>query len=212
MPQLSDGLIQVLQVGTILLLSPLVTGAIARVEAIVQMRRGPRLLQPYYDIAKLFRKETVLPEGAGPVFRVAPYVAFACYCIVPLLIPVLTSFPPQGSYHGRHPRRRLPPRPGELRRLAGGDRQRQPLRAARLEPAAHVRGARRADDPVRRLHGRADHAHRPAVRLRGDPEVVGGGDRPALRTCSPRPRSSWSCSPRPGGSRSRATEQPSSSG
>ena len=98
MPELSDGLIQVFQVGTILVLAPLVTGMIARAEAIVQMRRGPRLLQPYYDIAKLFRKETVLPEGAGPVFRAAPYVAFACYCTVPLLIPVLTSFPPEASY------------------------------------------------------------------------------------------------------------------
>jgi formate hydrogenlyase subunit 4 len=97
MPHLSDGLIQVLQLGTILVLSPLLSGAIARAEAIVQMRHGPRLLQPYYDIAKLFRKETVLPEGAGPVFRAAPYVAFACYCVVPLLIPVLTSFPPQAS-------------------------------------------------------------------------------------------------------------------
>lgn len=100
MPHLSDGLIQVLQVGTVLVLSPLVTGVIARAEAIVQMRHGPRLLQPYYDIAKLFRKETVLPDGAGPVFRAAPYVAFACYCIVPLLLPVLTSFPPQASYLG----------------------------------------------------------------------------------------------------------------
>ncbi len=42
----------------------------------------------------------MLPDGAGPVFRAAPYVAFACYCIVPLLIPVLTSFPPQASYMG----------------------------------------------------------------------------------------------------------------
>lgn len=100
MPQLSDGLIQVLQLGTILVLSPLLTGVIARAEAIVQMRHGPRLLQPYHDIAKLFRKETVLPDGAGPVFRAAPYVSFACYCIVPLLIPVLTSFPPQASYMG----------------------------------------------------------------------------------------------------------------
>jgi formate hydrogenlyase subunit 4/hydrogenase-4 membrane subunit HyfE len=100
MPQLSDGLIQLLQVGTILFVSPLLTGVIARAEAIVQQRRGPRLLQPYYDIAKLFRKETVLPEGAGPAFRVAPYLAFACYCTVPLLIPVLTSFPPQGSFMG----------------------------------------------------------------------------------------------------------------
>ena len=98
MPQLNDAQIQVLQVGTVLLLSPLVTGVIARAEAIIQMRRGPRILQPYYDIAKFFRKETVLPEGASVVFRIAPYVAFACYCIVPLLIPVLTDFPPQASY------------------------------------------------------------------------------------------------------------------
>jgi formate hydrogenlyase subunit 4/hydrogenase-4 membrane subunit HyfE len=98
MSQLSDGWIEFLQVGTVLLVSPLITGLIARGEAIVQGRRGPRVLQPYYDIAKLFRKETVLPEGAGPLFRAAPYIAFACYCVVPLIIPVLTAFPPQGSY------------------------------------------------------------------------------------------------------------------
>jgi formate hydrogenlyase subunit 4/hydrogenase-4 membrane subunit HyfE len=100
MPRLSDWLVQVFQVGTILLLSPLVTGVIARAEAIVQQRRGPRLLQPYYDIAKLFCKETVLPEGAGPVFRAAPYVSFAAYLTVPLLIPVLTTFPLELGYMG----------------------------------------------------------------------------------------------------------------
>jgi formate hydrogenlyase subunit 4/hydrogenase-4 membrane subunit HyfE len=100
MPTLRDWQIQFFQVGTILLLSPLVTGVIARAEAIVQMRRGPRLLQPYYDIAKLFRKETVLPDGAGPVFRAAPYISFAAYATVPLLIPVLTTFPLPLGYMG----------------------------------------------------------------------------------------------------------------
>src|SRR6266542_602734 len=100
MPTLRDWQIQFFQVGTVLLLSPLVTGAIARAEAIVQMRRGPRLLQPYHDILKLFRKETVLPEGAGPVFRAAPYVSFAAYATVPLLIPVLTTFPLPLGYMG----------------------------------------------------------------------------------------------------------------
>src|SRR6266536_2703945 len=100
MPTLRDWQIQFFQVGTVLLLSPLVTGAIARAEAIVQMRRGPSVFQPYYDIAKLFRKETVLPEGAGPVFRAGPYVAFAGYATVPLLIPVLTAFPLPLGYMG----------------------------------------------------------------------------------------------------------------
>lgn len=93
MPTLQSWQIQFLQVGTVILLGPFVTGVIARLEAIIQQRRGPRLLQPYYDIAKLFRKETVLPEGSGPVFRAAPYVSFAGYATVPLLIPVLTAFP-----------------------------------------------------------------------------------------------------------------------
>ncbi len=100
MPRLSEWVIQAFQAGTILVLSPLVSGAIARAEAIVQQRRGPRLLQPYYDITKLFSKETVRPSGAGPVFRAAPYLSFGAYLTVPLLIPVLTSFPLPLGYMG----------------------------------------------------------------------------------------------------------------
>ncbi|MFT3862885.1 MAG: NADH-quinone oxidoreductase subunit H [Solirubrobacterales bacterium] len=92
MPILPDWVVQVLQVGTILVFAPLVSGVIARVEAIIQERKGPRILQPYYDIAKLLRKETVLPGPSGPLFRAAPYVAFAAYATVPLLIPVLTNY------------------------------------------------------------------------------------------------------------------------
>src|SRR5579875_3502501 len=85
--------IQALQVLTILVLSPLVSGVIAHLEARVQGRRGPRLLQPYYDLAKLFAKESLAPASAGQVFLVAPVLSFACYLTVPLLIPVLTAFP-----------------------------------------------------------------------------------------------------------------------
>jgi formate hydrogenlyase subunit 4/hydrogenase-4 membrane subunit HyfE len=92
-PILPDWAVQVLQVVTILSLAPLVSGLIARAEAIIQQREGPRILQPYYDIVKLLRKQTVLPEPAGPVFRAAPYVSFAAYATIPLLIPALTTFP-----------------------------------------------------------------------------------------------------------------------
>ncbi len=92
MPTLPDWAIQILQVVVILALAPLISGVIARVEAVIQQRHGPRILQPYYDILKLLQKETVLPEPAGPIFRFAPYVSFAAYATVPLLIPVLTTF------------------------------------------------------------------------------------------------------------------------
>jgi formate hydrogenlyase subunit 4 len=90
---LSRQLIQLLQVLTVCLGAPLVTGFIARVEARLQGRRGPRILQPYYDLGKLFGKEALAPHDAGPFFLLAPMVAFACYLTVPLLIPVLTDYP-----------------------------------------------------------------------------------------------------------------------
>jgi formate hydrogenlyase subunit 4 len=84
--------IQLLQVLTIAVAAPWVSGVIARIEARLQGRTGPRILQPYYDLAKLFRKEALAPEGATWFFLVAPVVAVAAYLTVPLLIPVLTTY------------------------------------------------------------------------------------------------------------------------
>jgi len=92
--------IQALQVVTIVSVAPGLSGLIARVEARLQGRRGPRVLQPYYDLAKLFRKEALAPEGASWVFLAVPLAAFTCYLTVPLLIPVLTSYPLPLGYMG----------------------------------------------------------------------------------------------------------------
>ncbi len=92
--------IQGLQVLTVAIGAPAVTGVIARVEARLQGRRGPRILQPYYDIAKSFGKQALAPIGSGPFFLAAPLVSFACYLTVPLLIPVLTSYALPLGYMG----------------------------------------------------------------------------------------------------------------
>ena len=84
--------IQLLQVLTVAVAAPGLTGVIARMEARLQGRAGPRVLQPYYDLAKLFRKEALAPEGATWFFLAAPVVAVAAYLTVPLLIPVLTTY------------------------------------------------------------------------------------------------------------------------
>jgi formate hydrogenlyase subunit 4 len=57
-------------------------------------------LQPYFDIAKFFRKEALAPTGASWVFLAAPLIAMTCYLTVPLLIPVLTTFPLPLGYVG----------------------------------------------------------------------------------------------------------------
>ena len=85
--------IQVCQVLALLVFAPLIGGVIAKAEARVQWRTGPSVLQPYYDIWKFFRKESVRPETASPFFELAPLIAFASYCSIALLIPVLTNFP-----------------------------------------------------------------------------------------------------------------------
>jgi formate hydrogenlyase subunit 4 len=54
-----------------------VTGVIAKVEARLQGRRGPRIRQPYYDLAKLFRKEALAPEQASWFFLAAPVIIVA---------------------------------------------------------------------------------------------------------------------------------------
>jgi formate hydrogenlyase subunit 4 len=92
--------IQLLQVLTIVGAAPGVSGVIAKIEARLQGRRGPRVAQPYFDLAKLFRKEALAPEGATWVFLAAPVGAFTCYLTVPLLIPVLTTFPLPLGYMG----------------------------------------------------------------------------------------------------------------
>jgi formate hydrogenlyase subunit 4 len=84
--------IQLLQVLTVALGAPGVMGLIAKVEARLQGRRGPRVLQPYYDLAKLCRKEALAPSGATWFFLAAPPVAVAAYLTIPLLIPVLTTY------------------------------------------------------------------------------------------------------------------------
>ena len=92
--------IQALQVVTIAVAAPGISGVIALVESRLQGRRGPRIFQPYYDLAKLFRKEALAPEGASWFFLAAPLAAFTCYLTVPLLIPVLTSYPLPLGYMG----------------------------------------------------------------------------------------------------------------
>lgn len=90
---MTRGAVQACQVLTVALLSPLVTGFISKVEAWLQSRRGPSILQPYRDLAKLARKGMTVPETANWPYFAGPVVAVAAYLTVPLLIPVLTGYP-----------------------------------------------------------------------------------------------------------------------
>jgi formate hydrogenlyase subunit 4 len=69
-------------------LAPLVPGTIQTAKARLQGRRGASPLQPYRVLRRLWRKSTVDPEGAGPLYRVAPALAAACLLVALLVVPV----------------------------------------------------------------------------------------------------------------------------
>ncbi|SHI06101.1 respiratory chain complex I subunit 1 family protein [Pollutimonas bauzanensis] len=95
-----DILLQIAQVATVLLLSPLLQGLILQWEERVQRAQGPGIFQPYRDLWKLFHKQQVVPETASFIYWLAPIVAFTCMLTVPILIPVLTNYPLPASDMG----------------------------------------------------------------------------------------------------------------
>lgn len=72
----------------VLLLPPLLLGIIQKTKACFAGRSGPPLLQPYYDLAKLFRKGMVFSQTTTWVFRAGPVVGLATALAAAMLVPL----------------------------------------------------------------------------------------------------------------------------
>ena len=70
-----------------LVLAPLLPGLINRTKAFIAGRRGPPLLQPYWDIAKCLRRGAVYGDMTSWIFRLGPVVHLAALLAVLLIIP-----------------------------------------------------------------------------------------------------------------------------
>jgi formate hydrogenlyase subunit 4 len=81
--------INVLQALILILGAPLVRGIIARVKARLQRRQGASIWRPYADLAKLLRKEDLVPPSASWLFRFAPLVLFGATIAVAAFVPVV---------------------------------------------------------------------------------------------------------------------------
>jgi formate hydrogenlyase subunit 4 len=86
-----DLAVQGVQMLLVLALAPLLTGLVRKVKARILSRRGPPLIQPYRDLARLLRKDAVVAQSASWLFRVAPYVVFAATWIAAALIPTFAT-------------------------------------------------------------------------------------------------------------------------
>jgi formate hydrogenlyase subunit 4 len=79
------------QSAAIVLIAPLLTGIVRKTKARLTARRGASIFQPYRDLARLFRKESVVADGASWLFLYAPPVIFAFTWIAASAIPVLAT-------------------------------------------------------------------------------------------------------------------------
>jgi Formate hydrogenlyase subunit 4 len=89
-----DGFMQIItgfgQAAMIAALAPLAAGLIRTAKARMQNRKGPGLLQPYYDLVKYFRKDSVVSPSTSWLFAAAPILYFAAATGAAAMAPVLT--------------------------------------------------------------------------------------------------------------------------
>ena len=78
----------ILRLALWLLLAPLLPGIINKVKAWVAGRRGPPVLQLYYDLAKLWRKGVVMSTLASTGFIIGPAVGWVALLSAALLMPL----------------------------------------------------------------------------------------------------------------------------
>jgi formate hydrogenlyase subunit 4 len=72
-------------------LAPLLTGLVRTVKARLLRRRGPSVIQPYRDLLRLIRKESVIADNASWLFRAAPYLIFAATWLAMGLVPTFAT-------------------------------------------------------------------------------------------------------------------------
>jgi len=80
----------------VLLISPFFVSLIKKVKAWMQGRQGPPLLQSYYNIGKLLKKETVYSFNSSFISRVSPYLNIVFLLAASLCVPLI--FVPSQNY------------------------------------------------------------------------------------------------------------------
>jgi len=82
--------IGLLQALVVLAVAPLFSGFSRVMRAKMHNRRGPSIFQNYRDIRKLMKRQEVISEQAGWVFRATPYVTMASMLLVAAILPIFT--------------------------------------------------------------------------------------------------------------------------
>jgi formate hydrogenlyase subunit 4 len=89
-------LIEAIQLLIVALGAPLLVGALRKLKARLQGRRGASVFQPYRDLRKLLAKEAVISENTSWIFRFTPYLVTSVMLLSSLVVPMLSTRTPLG--------------------------------------------------------------------------------------------------------------------
>ena len=79
--------LNIVQALLLLAFAPLIAGIINKVEAFLQKRQGASVLQEYFDLAKWWKKPTILTPYTSIIFVVAPAVYFITSFLAASMVP-----------------------------------------------------------------------------------------------------------------------------
>ncbi len=79
--------LNIVQALLLLAFAPLIAGIINKVKAFLQKRQGASILQEYFDLAKWWKKPTILTPYTSIIFVVAPAVYFITSFLAASMVP-----------------------------------------------------------------------------------------------------------------------------
>jgi formate hydrogenlyase subunit 4 len=106
--------------GLTLVAAPALPSIVHRTRSLLTGRRGAPIVQPYRDLARLWRKGTVYSRTTTWVFRVAPLLLLATTAAAASLLPLDGRSAPltfTGDFDAFWPPSRRPVRPPRLDRV-----------------------------------------------------------------------------------------------
>jgi formate hydrogenlyase subunit 4 len=96
---MTDFLKSCLAFASVLVLAPLLSGIVNKLKAYFTGRQGAPVLQPYYELFRVIKKETINSSHSSFISRISPPVNLACTVIASAMVP-LASAKPLISFEG----------------------------------------------------------------------------------------------------------------
>lgn len=77
----------IFQVILVVSIAPLISGVIRKIKNNLRMRKGPGIIQPYYNIAKLMAKDEVVSGTTSWIFKITPFIVLGSVISALFLVP-----------------------------------------------------------------------------------------------------------------------------